>query len=265
VDPTATPFTDLTEKGQKVDQTRQRLVMAAVETDSRRLAQREVALSEKMKSAHLDTFHELVDNQRQLYFSAQRRLRDPLIGGNELSLKLTYEWSGINLNQAVDKACAAKLRSSTDDAAVTDCLKNYVQYMESNEAQIDGASRFSFSGEYLDIDAATADLSAVGLGPVTLDGAKKLVITAGWGRELLGPDGTPITLDLHISHEDVSEDPMRQDRTLVTLTLTRKIGQVDIPFGIVYANHGEYLTDVDEKLSAHIGLRFSAMAPKKDK
>jgi hypothetical protein len=29
-----------------------------------------------------------------------------------------------------------------------------------------------------------------------------------------------------------------------------------VPFGIVYANHGEFLGDVDKQLSAHLGLKF---------
>ena len=42
-----------------------------------------------------------------------------------------------------------------------------------------------------------------------------------------------------------------------TYELTRKVGNLSIPFGIVYANHGEFLGDVDARLSAHLGLKFN--------
>ena len=51
--------------------------------------------------------------------------------------------------------------------------------------------------------------------------------------------------------------PRRRDRLVASLTLTRKIGGLTVPFGIVYANHAEFLPDVDHQLSAHLGLRFS--------
>ena len=54
----------------------------------------------------------------------------------------------------------------------------------------------------------------------------------------------------------MSDDPLRRDRGVATLTLTRQIGDLAVPFGIVYANHGEYLGEVDEQLSAHLGLKF---------
>jgi hypothetical protein len=34
------------------------------------------------------------------------------------------------------------------------------------------------------------------------------------------------------------------------------MGKMFVPFGIVYANHGEFLSDVDARFSAHIGLRI---------
>lgn len=48
------------------------------------------------------------------------------------------------------------------------------------------------------------------------------------------------------------------DRRFVTsLTVTKKLGDVSVPFGIVYANKPKFLGDVDHELSAPVGLTFN--------
>jgi hypothetical protein len=64
-------------------------------------------------------------------------------------------------------------------------------------------------------------------------------------------------LDLVANYEDVSDDPMRQNRGVATLTVTRRFGSMAVPFGIVYATRGEFLGEVDKQLSAHVGLKLN--------
>jgi hypothetical protein len=102
------------------------------------------------------------------------------------------------------------------------------------------------------------DLPEHDLTGLIINAAKKLIIAAGWSRKFLAAgEGEPVRLDFTGRYEDVSDDPERRDRGVVTLTVTRKIGGAEVPFGIVYANHGEFLGDVDERLSAHVGLKLS--------
>ena len=121
----------------------------------------------------------------------------------------------------------------------------------------------------MDIQGEKFDLPAHGLTGLKLEAAKKLIVSAGWGRTFPDPTGgaEPLRLDFVGRYENVSNDPMRRDRGVATLTVTRKFNGVSVPFGIVYANHGEFLGDVDRQFSAHLGLKFDlgglkkAMAP----
>lgn len=209
-----------------------------------------VRLSDVMSAARLESYHRLVDNQPQLNFTAEKKLRDPLAGSDELSVNVTYEGSWRHLNAAT-KGCAGKWETE-------ECLRSYMAYVDKWKDKIEKGYRFSFSGEYVDVDGESIVTGLPNLAPIVSESARKLVLKAGWGRNFNVGDGEPVQLDLVGSYEDVSDDPKRQDRGIVRLTLTRNVGRMSIPFGIVYANHGEFLAEegVDERLSAHIGLTF---------
>jgi hypothetical protein len=48
-----------------------------------------------------------------------------------------------------------------------------------------------------------------------------------------------------------------EPRFVTSLTITKKLGDISIPFGIVYANKPRFLTDVDHGLTANVGLKFN--------
>ncbi|HEV2844901.1 MAG TPA: hypothetical protein VG477_08655, partial [Thermoanaerobaculia bacterium] len=135
-------------------------------------------------------------------------------------------------------------------------LGQYTLFVRKNQDAIARGHRFSFTGEYVDIDEDTIDPGLAGVNPIALESVNRLILHAGWSRDFLVGE-EPVAMDLVAEYQDVSDDRLRRDRGIVTLTLTRQVNNVSIPFGIVYANHGEYLPEVDEKLSAHIGLRFN--------
>jgi hypothetical protein len=163
---------------------------------------------------------------------------------------VTYEWSRANLNNA--------LGGCHTGADPDSCLDKYSKYVRDHAAEIGAGERFSFAGEYVEIDDDTIDTGIDGVAPVVLDAGRKLVLSTGWSRKFDMGEAEPVLFDLVGQYEDVSDDPMRQDRGIIILTLTRKLAGVSVPFGIVYANHGEFLSEVDERLSAHVGLKFDA-------
>ncbi|HEX5717133.1 MAG TPA: hypothetical protein VF179_13295, partial [Thermoanaerobaculia bacterium] len=202
--------------------------------------------------AGIEKYDQLVDNQPQFHLTAKKTFRDPLVGSDELSVKVTYEWGLENLNKVKNfKDSSCKKSGWTNPSC-------YTEYVAKNALKINQGHRFSFSGEYVEGDGETIDTGFSDLGPLVSEDASTLVLSLGWGRKLKG--GTePIQFDLEGSYEDVSDDPQRQDRGIVRLTFTRKVGEMSIPFGIVYANHGKFLDDedFDARLSAHIGLKFN--------
>jgi hypothetical protein len=204
-------------------------------------------------------FADLLDNQPQLYFSAQKRFRAALVGGDETSFKLTYSWALTNFNHAMSDACHVGLDTLNPSAEIlNDCVDQYSEFVRSNLATIKDGTKFSFSAEYLNLAKDEIDLPAQGLTGITLNGAKKVVVSAGWSRLFSAGQagGQPMRMDLVAKYENVTDDPERRDRGVATLTITRKFGNLTVPLGIVYANHGEFLGQVDRQLSAHLGLKF---------
>lgn len=240
---------------------------APFESDAaKKLAAIELGATNAMRSYHLDSFHKLIDNQPQLLFTAERKLRDSLVGPEELSFKVTYEYGAINLNtfDSANSDCDLFSLNAESETAET-CLTRFSEYMSDKEAQIDRGNRFSFSAEYVDVDNDVIDAGVDGIEPLVLAAVTKLLVSVGWSRRFDFGAGEPILLDLVAEYQDVSDDPLRQDRGVATLTLTRNFAGVAVPFGIVYANHGEYLGEVDERLSAHVGLKFNAFGKPKEK
>ena len=231
-------------------------VLLAAEEKARDFASFETLATRAISTAGLARFHELLDNQPQLNVTAEKKLRDSLIGADELSVKVTYEWSSVNFNNAMSEECHRDLETHPEDPKSAGCLSQYTLFVTKNQNAIDKGNRFSFSGEYTDIDEDTIDPRLDGVDPIALKGINRLILHAGWSRDFdLG--GEPVAMDLVAKYEDVSDDPLRRDRGVATLTFTRQFNNMSIPFGIVYANHGEFLPEVDERLSAHIGLRFN--------
>jgi hypothetical protein len=205
---------------------------------------------EAIATAGLTRYYQLVDNQPQLHVTAERKFRDPLVGPDELSVKATYEWGSVNLKDA-------KKKMACKDWSSEECLDKYTRYMDDNKDSLEKSHRFSFSGEYIDIDGGTVNTSLPDIVPIVFKPVHKLTLSLGWSRNLKLGDAEPVKVDLNADYENVSDDPNRQDRGIVRLTFTPKMGdRMSMPFGIVYANHGEFLSDVDARLSAHIGLKL---------
>ena len=232
-----------------------RRVEAAANAAADRLKRARKAFSD----AGLENFATLIDNQPQLTIAAQKNFRDPLVGGDETSGKLTYEWGRANLNNALGSSCNYDLDTpSPDPAKLGRCLADYTDFVTRNQALLKDVDKFSVSAEYRDVGQEVFDLPQQGLKGLKIDAAKKVILSAGWSHLFPDPSGgdQPVRLDFVGSYENVRNDPQRQDRGVATLTLTRKFGNLTVPVGIIYANHGEFLGDVDKQFSAHLGLKF---------
>ncbi|HEX5720994.1 MAG TPA: hypothetical protein VF179_32880 [Thermoanaerobaculia bacterium] len=246
-----TSFEDMGEQGPEV----KAAVEAALEQEIDLLARNRADLA----ASGLQHLGDLIDNQPQLTFSAVQRFRDPVVGGDETAIKVTYEWGVTNFNNALSDDCHDDLDKAAPEAgARQSCLDAYTTYVEENKDAIDHGQKLSVSAEYVEVDGEQFDLPDLGLTGLTLKDATKLVIQAGWSRQFAagGSGVEPVRLDFVGKYEDVSDDPMRRDRGVATLTVTRQFGGLAVPFGIVWANHGQYLGEVDQQLSAHLGIKF---------
>jgi len=232
-------------------------IMSLVEQAARINANTDVAENERLQSFHVLKFRDLIDSQPQLLFNATVRERDIAIGPDEFSLSAVFEfplggnlWGFSRKFDETGKAC--------DVWASNDCLEAYRDYVGNQSTISQMSPRFSLSIEYVDID----DYNAVFEDPmVSLSkaGSEKLIATAGFGLRFNREDiKNGSRLDFSIKYEDVSDDPLRNDRVVGSATWTKQFGDISVPISLVYSNKSEFINqeNIDEKLSAHIGMKY---------
>jgi hypothetical protein len=216
-------------------------------------------LQKRMESKGLNLFSALVNNQQQFNLSVKRQMRSDLVGPDQTSVELKWERPLARSIGGFMKAFRGKQGRSCE-ALPAECLSAYQRYVQGNEADIKSGDRLSLSVEYADVDALTIDRPD---DDVLFEqaAAKKLIAKLGYGRSLeVDASGVAQSrIDLSLAWEDVSDDPMRQDRGVARLTFTRNMGGVAVPFSLVYATKPEFLAmeGVKEELSAHVGITFS--------
>ena len=226
---------------------------------------REIAISSTEIAEELaDDIAVLAANQSKFTLDASYRDRQEAIGPKEWFVKTTYEWGvGTNIakrleeNNAAD--CATKYRRTAE--LDEDCQEPYARALKEavDDPDVKMGSRVTFALEY-------HDLSEVNLTqPVTfnLKGSRSLVYSLVAGRDLLMDNEVDKRgrIELSISYDDVTDDnepeKARKDRFIGKLTYSQRINdQLDIPISLTYANHSDYLTDVDRKLNAHFGISY---------
>ncbi|MCZ6710769.1 MAG: hypothetical protein O7B25_10425 [Gammaproteobacteria bacterium] len=211
-------------------------------------------------------FHKLVDNQPKLFFGATAKRSKQVVGPDELSALIKFEFPvGGNVNGLIKK-----MKNRDGTPCVTGqiaqfknpdlCLNAYSTYI-TNLTQIQAsAPRFAFSLEYVDID--DYEISISDPSPMTFqrDGTRKLIAAASLGMRFQNSEGIleNSRFDFSLRYEDVDDDPDRNDRSIASATWTKKIGTISIPLTLVYSNRPEFLDEqgLDERFAATIGLRY---------
>ena len=216
-------------------------------------------------------FASLVDNQPQAYLEINHRERGTVTGPDESSLKVVFEFGLVNVNRLQKWAprnltgdCKVWNNSKNNSKKSLGCLSGYLKKKGGN---LDDGSRFSLSVERVEVDDFAFALPEDGV-DFQLDAVDKTIIALGYGRRLdFDGEGKELTrFDLKVSHEDVSDDLQRDDRTLAELTLTRKlIGDFSLSLSLNWANKPEYLVDDDgEELGGRIAIGWKVLTGKKD-
>ena len=205
-------------------------------------------------SQAFDGFARAVNNMSQLHASASHRFRDELAGPDLFSVRVTYELglAGLrSLEKRLRSECGVDEESDPFAACPGDALARGLEAW-SNEA---ADHRFSFSLEYRRADDLRVLRPGLGL-DFTADTHRSLVASAAYGRRLGGAATAP-RLDFQVSFEDVDDDPARRDRGTASLVLSHRLtDRMTLPLGLLYANHSRFLEGEDDKLSAHLGVRY---------
>jgi hypothetical protein len=195
-------------------------------------------------------FYKLVDNQPQLMLNYSTTERNALVGPDEESLSLVFEFPlGANLfslNRS-NGSCKSSWRSDG-------CLQAYSRYISTLTTGAQNAPRISLKYEYKDIDTYNLTLDG-GLGGLNKAGSTSKIVTAGYGVRL---DEKNSRLDIAYKDEDVSDDAARNDRKTASITYSFQAGDLTIPISLIYSNKPEYLLqqDLDHNLSATVGIKY---------
>jgi len=223
-----------------------------------------------------DRLDELINNQPQILFDGILKDRDALTGPVERSASFTYEMGlAGNVNEYLRWARGNAADACRGDAFRRSCFESYLAtYPDAGNA----GHRLAFSLSYADTRPIHFELPA---DQFVFDrpGAEKLVgsltygcyfpnfqffnqiLPAGMRTGASVNQGTRV--DLEARYESPVEDAgVLEDRLVATLTFTQGMTlNTGMSFGLVYANRPEFLGEVDEKLSANIGLRWKTGMP----
>lgn len=238
------------------------------------LAQEAVALGSAVGQATLATKTEiaraglsrlgaLVEQQPQLLFSVSHDIRDSITGPEKTSAKLTLEITQYNLGSflrgdgAVCRSTETVRQGGPDYMRCVDALSRYV---DSTEEALKTQPRWKIAAAYQRVKAINYSYPDDN---VTLDLPKteRIEVTAGWGRPLQAAKNTD-RIDLEVAYDsNVHGDTSNDGRLKATLTYTRRVADMDMPFSIVYANKDEFLGEVDHQISLNLGLKFRPPMP----
>ena len=209
-----------------------------------------------VRGSGLDFFGQLVNNQPQIHFVFSVASRDELFGPDQVSGRVTYEMGlDNNVNAFLDSAGSA-CSTYASDACVT-ALKRFTSSPETRAA-IKAGARVSLFGEFVTSDAYHHEIPAHDI-DLTFDEVTKVTIGAEVGRLLgVADDGSASArVDASARFDWSSNKDASQNRLVAAVTLTKKFGEMSVPFGLRYASRTEFLSDFDHQLSAHVGLKFN--------
>jgi len=245
-------FSSIQDEGKKA------LAKSLIEHSARAASEHREAVEKLANDKGLDIFADLVNNQPQFYTSVGYRSRQDLVGPDQLTAKLTYEKGFFNINALRGKLGKNCLAAAASGAAAPACLAPYSDWVNDNRERIKADERISISIQYTKDDSYSFQQAADHI-DLRLPTSHELVASFSYGRYLMfTKDGQNTRLDISAMYEDVSNDASRRDRGVGSITLTRKINNsMSLPIGLVYANHGKFLGEVDKELSAHFGLKFN--------
>lgn len=216
------------------------------------------ATADELAAAGLSRLADLVNQQPQLLFTLSHDIRDSIVGPEKTSATLTWEFTSRNLSNflgTTGAACRDEAQVSQGTAAYAQCVDALSRYVTAYADSLEKQPRWKLSAAWQRVNAVHYSFPDDG---VTLDLPKteRIEVALGWGRPLSAARNAD-RVDLEAAYDsNVDGDTTNKERVKVTLTYTRRVAEMDVPFSIVYANKNEFLGEVDHQISLHFGVKF---------
>jgi hypothetical protein len=218
------------------------------------------ATSNELTAAGLSHLANLVNQQPQILFTLSHDIRDSIVGPEKTSAKLTWEFTSRNLSNFLGdtgSACRDKDEVRKGGAAYTQCVDALGRYVSQYADALEKQPRWKLSAAYQRVDAVQYNFASDNV-MLDLPKTERIEVALGWGRPLNAAKNAD-RLDLEAAYDsNVDNDTSNKERVKVTLTYTRRVAEMDLPFSIVYANKNEYLGEVDHQISLHVGIKFKS-------
>ena len=256
------PFTEISDAAQRAR------LMDLFGRLAREAAAKERKIRENATMFGMRDFAKLLSNQPQLHAAVRRNVRDSVVGADSTTAEFTYELGFVNLNsfdQEAGAVCSGADDQNPDFAVVRACgvaIRDYVN-RDDIRARLEHGDRLALSLAYTKVE----DLSFTLPGSTfqfDAGGSSIVTFSVAYGRLFGLTSGMADTrIDLEAKYEDASDDDTRNDRVIASLTVTKKVGNLSIPFSLVYSNRSEFVGESDAKLGAHIGVVFNTFGDAK--
>jgi len=214
------------------------------------------ALGERMRTGGLFRLATMINNQPQLNLEGTARLRHGFVGPDEYSLTGRFELGFVNVN-----SYRGFCRHRQQDVDL-DCLETYLRQPGVHQS-LDHGDRLWLSASWTSRRDFVAVLPAQAIN-FALAGSSALDLDAGLGR-YVAVNGQGIEtgrIDVSLEYQANDASAMRNDRLIASASYTHRVNDtMSLLVGFVYANKPEFITDVDRKVSANIGLRYRLQSP----
>ena len=232
----------------------------------------------------LDGLVSLIDNQPQLTVTLAQRFRDDIVGPDTSTLSVRWEYGTRNLNSVLEEFRFLRAEKPKEDGDLL-IFEAYSAIAGEDFERHRRQNRFTFTGkvehrEAFDLphaymqtvtdpmtgmDSQISRMASVSGNSLT-DASLSLLWTrlfpkGGGPIDEENPEETNRVPRLSLSVEamflDDDDGMRRKDRMIGRLSYSLPLPSgMSLPFTLTYANHGEFLAEDDDKLSAHIGLSY---------
>ncbi len=201
---------------------------------------------------------DLVEQQPQLLFTLEHAFRDEIVGPQTTQASVTWEFTRRNFGDFLrtkGRACTDPAVADSTSARYDTCVSALQNYMTAYGTDLEHQTRFKVEASFKRVDAVTYSFPADGV-DLALPQHDRWEVAVAAGRPLNG-DKNRGRLDLQLSYDsNLDDDDSNKERITASLTYTRRVADMDMPFSIVYANKDEFLGEVDHQISMNFGLKF---------
>lgn len=212
-------------------------------------------LRSRFGARRLDSFADLLNNEPQLIIRTSGRLRDRVAGPNEFVVEAKYELGFAHLSELLEDCSSGSAEFDWRSSKALDCYQKYV----SDAGEIVGSkSRVSIAAKYRFVDSYQFRRPYLSDG-LTEKEAHLLNVEVALGRYFdIGVGAHNATrLEGALGYDEHFGAPKRQDRIVGSLTFTQRVYEgAALAVGLSYANKPEFKSDVDQELTATLGLTY---------